>query len=63
MVTGLLYDVKNLYFIPEVIQAIRKLKGCDMIECLFWKNYISSNVKNVRRGKIEARSSFRRLLQ
>ena len=55
MVTGLLYNVKNLYFIPEVIRAIRKLKGCDMIECLFWKNSISSNVKNVRRGKIEAR--------
>ena len=55
MVSGLLYHVKNLYFIPEVIGAVRKLKGCDMIECLFWKNYISSNVKNVIRGKMEAR--------
>lgn len=53
MVTGLLDRVKNLYFIPKVIGAIRKLKGYDMIECLFWKNYISSNVKNVIRGKIE----------
>ena len=58
MVTELLYHTKNLYFIPKVMGDIRRLKGHDMIDFLFWKNSISGNVKDVIRGKIEAREKF-----
>ena len=56
--TELLYHTKNLYFIPKVMGDIRRLKGHDMIDFLFWKNSISGNVKDVIRGKIEAREKF-----